>query len=172
MRNLGSVLVAVAIIVHSAAAYAASSPALTCQTGKLGIAGKYGACRLSTEAKALKAGASPDFTKCQETFSGKWTAAESKATQASGSCLDPGDESDIKDLIDGHSADVETALAGGGLPAQCGNALVESGEDCDVGNLNSKTCVTQGFVGGTLTCAAGCTFDTSHCYNQRFDDSG
>lgn len=54
----------------------------------------------------------------------------------------------------------------------CGNAVVDSGEDCEVGNLNGATCVTRGFLGGTLVCGAGCRFDTSNCYATRFVDNG
>src|SRR5262249_53223997 len=40
-------------------------------------------------------------------------------------------------------------------------------------NLNGKTCVTAGFAGGggTLTCGAGCAFDTSGCWSTRFVDN-
>jgi len=55
-------------------------------------------------------------------------------------------------------------------PADCGacpiclNNVVESGETCDGTDLNSQTCITQGFTGGTLACAAGCmAFDTTSC---------
>lgn len=53
----------------------------------------------------------------------------------------------------------------------CGDGLVAGDEDCDVGNLNGETCVTQGFAGGTLACSF-CAFDTSDCYATRFDASG
>jgi len=54
----------------------------------------------------------------------------------------------------------------------CGDGIVGDGEQCDVGNLNGKTCVTEGFAGGTLACGTGCKFDTSGCYAQRFVDNG
>ena len=44
----------------------------------------------------------------------------------------------------------------------CGNGAIDSGEQCDGTNLNSKTCATQGFTGGTLSCSA-CQFDTTSC---------
>src|SRR5262249_8753699 len=43
----------------------------------------------------------------------------------------------------------------------CGNGTVDAGEDCDQANLNSKTCATEGFAGGALSCSAGRTFGTS-----------
>ncbi len=56
------------------------------------------------------------------------------------------------------------------FPATCGNGLIDGTEQCDLGTLDSQTCVTQGFVGGTLRCAAACLFDTSACYVARYVD--
>ncbi|MDP4012266.1 MAG: hypothetical protein Q8R00_01530 [Candidatus Nanoarchaeia archaeon] len=48
----------------------------------------------------------------------------------------------------------------------CGDNLVTSGENCDGTNLTGRTCVTQGFDGGTLSCLSDCSgFDTSLCTN-------
>ncbi|HII71736.1 TPA: hypothetical protein HA265_03200 [Candidatus Woesearchaeota archaeon] len=48
--------------------------------------------------------------------------------------------------------------------AVCGNGIWEAGEQCDGADLNGQTCVSQGFTGGTLSCAAGtCLFNTSAC---------
>jgi hypothetical protein len=45
----------------------------------------------------------------------------------------------------------------------CGNGLVETGEDCEIGNLNGQTCEFQGYpAGGTLACGS-CSFDFSGC---------
>jgi hypothetical protein len=58
-------------------------------------------------------------------------------------------------------------------PSACGNGTLEIGEDCDSGQLGGHTCATRpGFVGGTLRCASGCTFDTSGCYATRFVVNG
>jgi Protein of unknown function (DUF1566) len=54
----------------------------------------------------------------------------------------------------------------------CGNGVIDTGEQCDQGNLNGKTCATQGFAGGTLACGADCTFDTTGCSVVRFVDNG
>lgn len=54
--------------------------------------------------------------------------------------------------------------------SQCGNNLLDAGETCDGTALNSKTCQTQGFDGGTLTCMnatvpGNCgAFNTTACY--------
>ncbi len=58
------------------------------------------------------------------------------------------------------------------VTAVCGNGVIEGGEQCDVGNLDGASCVTQGFAGGTLRCATGCAFDVSGCYTTRFVDNG
>jgi len=55
---------------------------------------------------------------------------------------------------------------------ECGNGLVEEGEQCDGDDFAAETCETQGFAGGTLGCASGCEFNTKGCYDERFDDSG
>ena len=45
----------------------------------------------------------------------------------------------------------------------CGNGVIESGEQCDGSDLAGQTCVSRGYVGGTLSCKADCTFNTSDC---------
>jgi len=52
----------------------------------------------------------------------------------------------------------------------CSDGIIEGSEECEGSNLNSQTCSTQGFLGGTLSCIPPgsqneCTFDTSNCYN-------
>jgi hypothetical protein len=53
----------------------------------------------------------------------------------------------------------------GGTPDSkpCGNGKLDSGEACDGTNLNSKTCQTEGFQSGTLSCSASCTLNTASC---------
>jgi hypothetical protein len=54
-----------------------------------------------------------------------------------------------------------SGCTGGSL---CGNGVVEGSEVCDGTNLDGETCVSQGFDGGALACAAGCqTFVTTGC---------
>ncbi|PKN44365.1 MAG: hypothetical protein CVU59_11810, partial [Deltaproteobacteria bacterium HGW-Deltaproteobacteria-17] len=44
----------------------------------------------------------------------------------------------------------------------CGNNTIEDAEVCDGTDLGTATCISQGFEGGTLACAANCgSFDTS-----------
>lgn len=60
--------------------------------------------------------------------------------------------------------DTSACEVGGG--EVCGNDTVEGAEVCDGTDLDSETCVTQGFDAGTLACAVGCAaFDESGCYD-------
>jgi DNA/RNA endonuclease YhcR with UshA esterase domain len=45
----------------------------------------------------------------------------------------------------------------------CGNNIKEGDEECDGTDLAGQTCITRGFVGGTLSCNFDCTFNTSNC---------
>jgi hypothetical protein len=53
----------------------------------------------------------------------------------------------------------------GGAENKCGNGMLNAGEACDGELLGEQDCVSiaQGFTGGTLACAADCSFDTSAC---------
>jgi len=62
--------------------------------------------------------------------------------------------------------------AGLAICGVCGNGAIEEGEECDATNLNGETCVTRGFAGGTLRCAADCRLDVSQCFATRFVDNG
>ena len=44
----------------------------------------------------------------------------------------------------------------------CGNGILEDGEECDKGVI-PDTCLTLGYSGGTLRCKDDCTYDTSWC---------
>ena len=48
--------------------------------------------------------------------------------------------------------------------ATCGNSSREPGEPCDGANLGDASCATLGFLGGTLSCAADCTWNTERCF--------
>jgi hypothetical protein len=58
------------------------------------------------------------------------------------------------------------------IPNQCGNGIVDVGEDCDFGDLNSETCATLGMFGDGLRCGADCVFDTSGCSATQYEDTG
>ena len=45
----------------------------------------------------------------------------------------------------------------------CGDGVLAPTEECDGADLQAETCESLGFLGGGLTCADDCTFDTSAC---------
>jgi len=47
--------------------------------------------------------------------------------------------------------------------AACSNSKIEGTEVCDSTNLAGQTCISKGFIGGTLACNSTCGFDTSGC---------
>lgn len=66
----------------------------------------------------------------------------------------------------GFDRSVDITISGTITPPlpECGNGIIEAGEECDVGTLNGKTCITEGYTGGTLSCnPTTCQFDTSGC---------
>src|SRR3989344_3144376 len=54
----------------------------------------------------------------------------------------------------------------------CGNNVKESGESCDGSDLGGASCTSQGFSGGTLSCTASCTFNTSSCSTASSSGGG
>ncbi len=48
-------------------------------------------------------------------------------------------------------------------PPTCGNGQLDGQEPCDGNNLGGRTCLSQGFDGGTLTCNTNCTLNTAGC---------
>lgn len=47
--------------------------------------------------------------------------------------------------------------------AGCGNGILETGEQCDGGDLGGATCTSLGYTSGTLACTSNCMLDTSGC---------
>ncbi len=80
-----------------------------------------------------------------------------------GQCEGPG-----PDCGNGICDENETAL---GCPADCdgtdcGNGALDTDEVCDGSQLGDQTCVTQGYIGGTLACESDCAeFDTGGCHS-------
>ena len=54
----------------------------------------------------------------------------------------------------------------------CGDGIIGSGEQCDGSNLGGATCVSVGFGGGSLSCKANCTYNTSQCISTPPPSSG
>lgn len=142
--------------------------ALKCEANKNKSAGKYASCLQQAEAFFVKTGDGPKYGekigKCDTKLTEKWTSIE---TKAAGSCVDTVLDTDLTSFVTAHSEAVAVALHGGPLPNFfCGNGTVDVGESCDFGDLGGEDCntVTAGVLPrGTLTCGAGCAFDTTDC---------
>jgi hypothetical protein len=155
---------------------AAVSPVQQCQSGKNLAAGKYAACRQKAEGKLATSGDVVKYgeaiAKCETKMSDAWAKLEAKAAAKGAACFDGAPTApQFKQVVDAHANTVAGAL-GGGPPVGCGNGFINAGEQCDAGNLNGATCVTQGFAFGTLQCGPTCAFDTSGCQAVRFSDNG
>ncbi|MEO2136967.1 MAG: DUF1566 domain-containing protein [bacterium] len=151
----------------------AADPAVKCESGKLKEASKYSSCRLKADSKAVKKGEAADYAKCETKFADKWAKAENKA--GAGNCPSEGDQSSMDSRITLDTAEIATLLAGGNAPTcsvDCGNGIVDAGEDCDFGDLNGDTCAGQGQFGSGLACGSGCVFDTGGCSATRYEDTG
>lgn len=169
-----------AFLVLAAVTAHAADPLDKCESAKNKAAGKYAACRQAAEAKlALTADTGVyglALAKCGEKFSTAWERAITSATKASVVCRDaPLTGVNFQSIVDQHTTNIATALGGGVLidyaaALACGDGVVAGAEECDQGNLNGETCVSQGFGAGTLACGAGCLFDTTGCLDTRFVD--
>lgn len=114
MKHRGLIYSLILLVVtgFSATSFAADD-ALLCQTNKLKRAGKYAFCRLKAEAKGVKKGEAPDYSKCDLQFTEKWTEAE---TNAGGACPSNGDEVAIHGLLASDADIVAAAVSGNPIP--------------------------------------------------------
>ena len=69
----------------------------------------------------------------------------------------------------GQAVDVRVIDGGGGgggsSSVVCGDSNIGSGEECDGTNLNSATCISKGYISGTLSCDNSCDYNYSGCSN-------
>lgn len=171
MTKPARILLAAALLLAAAPVHAALAPEVRCEAGKLKAVASYASCRLKADATGVIKNLSPDFSKCEEKILVKFPNLEEAA--GPGICPSESDVIDIMDRTDDFESQVAVLLSGGSIPtATCGDGVVGVGEDCDVGNLDSETCATQGFFNGSLSCGPGCLFDTSACNATRFEDNG
>jgi hypothetical protein len=148
------------IIAFSAGvAFAGPTDAEKCEATKNKIAGKYAFCRAKAEAKAIKKGIAPDYTKCDAQLGDKWTKAELPAA-----CLDAVSATAIQDFVTASTDAIAGALVDGGVLPECGDDSVNvAGEQCDGSDLDGYSCASLGHLGGSLGCDASCNFDVSGC---------
>lgn len=151
-------------------AAAALTPEAKCEIGKLKTVAAYASCRLKTEAKGLSQELTPDFSKCESKINAKFPKLEEAA--GPDICPSENDLVDIRDRTDVFATETAILLSGMTLPpTECGDGVVDLGEDCDLGNLDGETCASQGFYNGDLACSPGCDFVTSGCNATRFEDT-
>ncbi len=79
-------------------------------------------------------------------------------------CVTQGyDSGDLACQVDCSAFDVSSCVS----DAVCGDEVQEAPEVCDGDDLDSETCVSQGFDSGDLACNVGCSaFDTSSCVSD------
>jgi hypothetical protein len=81
-------------------------------------------------------------------------------------------------VSDGDSGGMSDSLTGSGPtspsettePSNCGNGVLDDGEDCDGADLGGATCQTLGHTEGTLTCTALCHHDEKDCSSPSCGD--
>lgn len=77
----------------------------------------------------------------------------------------PSDGASIHDARAGEDAAVPApdARVSDAAAMTCGNGLRDPGEVCEGGDLDGRTCATEGFDQGELLCTGTCVFDFSRC---------
>jgi hypothetical protein len=79
-----------------------------------------------------------------------------------------GDSGIAPDMAEGGSQGGSTTGAD-----ECGNGLIDQGEQCDLVDLNGFTCEQLGYGSGDLLCdPITCTYDTSECVPDMGGTSG
>ena len=53
-----------------------------------------------------------------------------------------------------------------GPTSECGNGIIEAGEDCEGADFGGATCTDFGYVGGDLGCTGSCMIDVTKCWNE------
>lgn len=56
-----------------------------------------------------------------------------------------------------------TGAGGAGGGANCGNGMMNAGEQCDGAQLGGATCMSMNMGTGMLQCSASCTYNTAMC---------
>lgn len=90
-------LASVAMLVITGAAHAVVEPGVKCESSKLKVSGKYAACRLNAAAKSVVSGEPADASKCEASFTDKFTGAEEKAGTE---CPTEGDDAGVAAAVE------------------------------------------------------------------------
>jgi hypothetical protein len=105
---------------------------------------------MKAEAKGVKTGDAPDYSRCDDKFSDKWQLAES---QGAGMCPSNGDEAEVQSFIVLHADDLATALAGG-TPPNC---------PADLATCNSTLATCDSSLTGCNASLGACSADLTSC---------
>jgi hypothetical protein len=119
-RAVLGALAATLLFVLASPTTAAVTPEQKCEAGKNLAAGKYAACRQKAEGKLVSKGDATAYgfaiSKCETKLAEGWAKLEAAAASKGASCPDaPLVEGDFKAVVDAHSANIKTGLAGSGL---------------------------------------------------------
>jgi hypothetical protein len=118
-----------------------------------------------------------------------FTAGNTQGNSSGSTAATGGSEGNTTDVADGGNSATSTtsgvdSSGGGGDtstgPAadtggvgNCGNGVIDAGEQCDGADLQGFDCQSLGLNGGTLACdPMMCTFDTSMCSSTTGGTSG
>jgi hypothetical protein len=143
----GSMAIALAASLWTGAALAAT-PAEKCQAGKNQAAGKYAYCRQKAEKTFVLTGDATKYgeamTKCISKFTDTWQKLEDRAASAGATCPDvPLTGANFQTVIDQHTANIATALSGGGFAPSA--RLLKSGQTlCYGADGNPAACAGTG----------------------------
>ncbi|NOQ37775.1 hypothetical protein GQ472_02695 [archaeon] len=76
----------------------------------------------------------------------------------------------INDMYSSGSVDVSFSVE---VPeTECGNDMLETGEECDGSDLGGLTCSSYGYNAGSLSCSPECTIVRSDCYTRSSSGGG
>jgi len=144
---------------------AAGTPEQKCKAAKTLNTGKFAACRLKAEGKLETSGDVAAYNNALAKCAGKLTAKYTKVEEGD-ACVTNGDAPSVIAFVADCSDTVVLSLDAGGSLPECGDAAINTvGEECDGAAFGGRSCASLGFDGGTLSCTAGCYFDTSGCTN-------
>lgn len=130
-----------------------------CEARKSAVTTSYIDCRLNMIGRAARRDTLPDFAPCDERFTKRWERLEGM-----GVCSVSGNGPTVRDIA-AESAKHLAAMIVGNAWSECGNGVLEPGEECDSEDLDGATCSTLGFDLGALSCSAECSLNTTDCEN-------
>ena len=162
MKTIGMIT---AIVIGMATTALATTPAQRCEQGKNLEAGKYTSCRQKVEAKFAVTGdvaaQTVGLEACLKKYSLDWSRLEAKAVTAGGTCPSMGDASAIQAVVDEHTTNIATALAGGPL-STCTPDLATCQSDLGTCQTGQATCAGDlGTCQTDLTACQGAASSTT-----------